>query len=68
MLIVADGSISKTFDPATRGLMMLVYIFTPFIGPRFGYGSRIIFSSDKHASLTTSVKPILGAYAISQQN
>ncbi|KAJ5114108.1 polyamine transporter 2 [Penicillium angulare] len=36
MLTVAAGSIVETFQPATRGLMMAVFIFMPFLGPGFG--------------------------------
>jgi len=36
-LTVAAGSISETFAPKARGLMMALFIFMPFLGPGFGY-------------------------------
>ncbi|KAL3956526.1 hypothetical protein ACCO45_009372 [Purpureocillium lilacinum] len=35
-LTVAAGSISETFAPKARGLMMALFIFMPFLGPGFG--------------------------------
>jgi hypothetical protein len=47
--------------------MMAVFIL-PFLGPGFGYDSCMIFISAVHALLTTSARPVFGAYAVTQHN